>query len=257
VNDRRRRRRPFAFRPTLVAAVVVAAAVVGTSNRPVLAEENGHPHKGGKAETDPYQATSHRRFDDVEHWTKIFDDPERDEWQKPRELVAAIQIDKGDSVADLGAGTGYLLPFLVEAAGPTGTVFAVEVENSLLEHLRGRAETLGARNVVPVLASLDDARLPDGSLDRIVILDTFHHLDDRLHYFERLEKDLAEDGRIAIVDWKKEPLPEGPPPTHKISRETVVAEMQAAGFRSIPVELELPYHYVLLFEPASGGGKGE
>jgi ubiquinone/menaquinone biosynthesis C-methylase UbiE len=250
VSNRSLRRRQFAIRFAVVAAVVVGAAFVGASGRPAFAQEHGHSHEGAKAEPGPYRATSERRFDNVEHWTKVFDDPERDEWQKPRQLVGALQIGKGDTVADLGAGTGYLLPFLVEATGKTGTVFAVDVEPTLVEHLRERAEALDARNVVPVLASLDDARLPDGSADLILILDTFHHLDDRLHYFERLENDLAENGRIAIVDWKKEPLPEGPPPPHKISRERVVTEMQAAGFRAIPVDLELPYHYLVLFEPA-------
>jgi ubiquinone/menaquinone biosynthesis C-methylase UbiE len=197
----------------------------------------------------PYHATTKRRFDNVEYWQKVFDDPKRDEWQKPAATIEILRISAGDRVADLGAGTGYFLPYLVEAVGPSGTVFAVEVEPNLVAHMRERAEQLGAPNIIPILASLDEARLPDKSVDLILIVDTFHHLDDRLAYLGRLKHDLSDRGRMAIVDWKKEELPKGPRPDHKIAREQVVRELDAAGFRQISVEIDLPYHYLLLFEP--------
>jgi ubiquinone/menaquinone biosynthesis C-methylase UbiE len=213
-------------------------------------DHHDHPNKNvsGKS-VAPYHATTKRRFDNVEYWQKVFDDPKRDEWQKPDATIDALGISPGDRVADLGAGTGYFLPYLVEAVGPSGTVFAVEVEPNLIAHMRERAEQLNAPNIIPILASLDDARLPDQSVDLILIVDTFHHLDDRLAYLSRLKRDLSDRGRIAIVDWKKEELPEGPRPDHKIAPEQVVRELQAAGFRQVPLKMDLPYHYLLLFEP--------
>jgi ubiquinone/menaquinone biosynthesis C-methylase UbiE len=213
-------------------------------------DHHGHANKDDSSDSvAPYHATTKRRFDNVEYWQKVFDDPKRDEWQKPAATIEALRISPGDRVADLGAGTGYFLPYLVEAVGPSGTVFAVEVEPNLVAHRRERAEPLGAPPLLPILASLDDARLPDKSVDLILIVDTFHHLDDRLAYLGRLKHDLSDRGRMAIVDWKKEELPEGPRPDHKIAREQVVRELDAAGFRQISVEIDLPYHYLLLFEP--------
>src|SRR6185436_19501975 len=85
-------------------------------------------------------ATTHRSFDDVEHWRKVFDDPARDQWQKPRELVKALGVRPGMVVADLGAGTGYLSHHLADAVGADGTVLVVETEPNLVVHLRKRAE---------------------------------------------------------------------------------------------------------------------
>jgi ubiquinone/menaquinone biosynthesis C-methylase UbiE len=203
------------------------------------------------AEEPSHDATpgSHHRFDDVEHWASVFDDPARDAWQKPRELVAALGIRPGMAVADLGAGTGYFSHHLARAVGPHGTVFAVDVEPNLVVHLRERAEREQTENVVPVLASTNDARLPAGRVDFVLIVDTYHHIDDRLHYLVRLKGALRRDGRVAIVEWQKRELPIGPEMEHKIARELVVDEMTSAGYRLVEEPDVLPYQYVLVFGP--------
>lgn len=197
-----------------------------------------------------FEATSHRRFDDVEYWSGIFDAAERAAWQRPIELVRALGLAPGSVVADLGAGTGYFLSHLSASVGADGTVYAVEVEPTLVNHLRKRADEAGLDNVVPVLASFDNARLPARHVDLILIVDTFHHLDDRKVYFTRLKRSLAQSGRIAIVDWKKRELPEGPPLAHKIARDQVIDEMRAAEFELAAEFRFLPYQYCLVFEPA-------
>jgi ubiquinone/menaquinone biosynthesis C-methylase UbiE len=197
---------------------------------------------------EPFRATADHPFDDVAKWKAVFENPERDAWQKPKELVAALEIAPGAFVADLGAGTGYLLPHLSAAVGPEGAVFAADVEPNLVAHLRERAEKETLASVVPVLASLDDPRLPPKSLDRIVLLDTYHHVDRRLEYLKRLRRALVENGRVAIVDWKEGELAKGPPPDHKIARAEVVEEMTAAGYRLVAEPDFLPFHYFLVFE---------
>jgi len=201
------------------------------------------------AAAGPHDATTHHDFADVEHWQSVFDDPARDAWQKPSELVQALAIRPGAVVADLGAGTGYLVGRLARAVGPEGTVLAVDVEQNLVAHLRERAEQEKTANVVPILASVDDPRLPRGGVDLVVVLDTYHHIDDRLVYFRKLRRALRPRGRVAIVDWHKRPLPVGPPPEHKLAREQVLDEMRTAGWTLAAEHDVLPYQYFLVFRP--------
>jgi SAM-dependent methyltransferase len=215
---------------------------LGTALATILALAGG-THAGDA----PYRATTHRSFADVEHWTTVFDDPARDAWQKPKEVVRALGIAPGMRVADLGAGTGYFLGVLSAAVGPTGSVFAVDREPRMVEHLRARAEREGIRNVVPVLASRDDPRLPPGVVDLILVVDTFHHIDERLGYLRAMRRFLSPAGRVAIIDWHERPLPVGPPPEHKLAREQVVREMEDAGWALAGEPDLLPYQYLLIF----------
>jgi ubiquinone/menaquinone biosynthesis C-methylase UbiE len=102
-----------------------------------------------------------------------------------------------------------------------------------------------------VLAAPDDPRLPDGGLDVIFICDTWHHINDRLNYLRRLAKALKPEGVVAIVDFQKRPLPVGPPPEHKMSREEVIAEFAEAGWALARESDSLPYQYFLMFKPSS------
>lgn len=195
------------------------------------------------------EATSHRRFDDPAYWTTVFDDPERAAWQKPDELVAALGLQPGQCVADVGAGTGYFSRLLSAAVGPAGTVLAVDPEPNLVVHLRARAEREGTANVVPVLASADNPRLPAGLVDLVLIVDTYHHIDGRIAYFRRLRAALRGGGRVAVIDWQKRPLPVGPDMDHKLAREQVLREMDDAGYRLAAEPTLLPYQYFLIFAP--------
>jgi predicted methyltransferase len=226
----------------------IAAACVALATAPSTANAK-QPHPAPRATAAPFTATPGSRHDfaDVEQWRKVFDDPARDAWQKPRELVAALGLRPGMWVADLGAGTGYFSRWLDAAVRPSGVVFAVDTEPNLVAHLRTRAEQEETRTVIPVLASTDDPRLPPRALDLVLIVDTYHHLDARLAYLRRLGSALKPGGRIAIVDWEKRDLPIGPPAEHKLAREEVVAEMRAAGYALVDEPRILPHQYVLVF----------
>jgi predicted methyltransferase len=226
-------RRSAALRRALVLATCAALALPA-------------PHPARAAGDD---ATAHHRFEDAAAWSKVFDDPARDAWQKPEEVVRELGQRPGASVADLGAGTGYFSRPLSAAVGVNGTVYAVEVEPSLVAHLRERAEREGTANLVPVLASLDNPRLPAASVDAVLVVDTYHHIDDRVAYFGRLRRALRPGGTVAIVDFEKRDLPVGPPPEHKLPREQVIDEMDRAGYRLDRAPAILPYQYVLVFAP--------
>jgi len=194
-----------------------------------------------------HDATDRHSFDDVEHWVKVFDDPERDAWQKPAAVVQALALATGMSVADLGAGTGYFSPYLSAAVGDGGTVYALEVEPKLVEHLKDRAEKGRLRNVVPLLALAADAGLPAGGVDLILIVDTLHHIDDRPAYLRRLRQSLKPNGRVAVIDFEMEKTPVGPPLDHRLAREQVIEEFNLAGYKLIDEPRILPYQYFLVF----------
>ena len=196
-----------------------------------------------------HDATSHHAFDDVDHWVSVFDDPKRDAWQKPAEVVKALGLRPGMRVADLGAGTGYFSHYLAAAVGADGVVYAVDTEPNLVAHLRERAEKEHLDNLVPILASPANPRLPPGSADLVLIVDTFHHFDDRLTYLRNLRRVLAKDGRVAIIEWQKRDLPIGPPPDHKLAREQVVDEMESSGYEIAGEPKVLEYQYFLIFRP--------
>lgn len=194
-------------------------------------------------------ATSQRSFEDIDHWTAVFDDPARDAWQKPDELVQALALEPGMTVADLGAGTGYLSRRLSQAVGPEGTVLAVDPEPRLVAHLRERAEREGTANLVPVLASKNNPRLPARSVDLVLLLDTYHHIDGRRAYFRELRRALRPGGQLVVIDWHKRPLPVGPEPDHKLPREQVIDELSEAGWILVREPDFLPYQYFLVFRP--------
>ena len=245
-------------------AVACAGARAHADAPPAVPTNQASP--APRATAAPFAATpgSAHDFSDVAQWQRVFDDPARDAWQKPRELVAALGIRPGMWVADLGAGTGYFSRWLdaavranrEERPGRAGTasggrgdgvVFAVETEPNLVAHLRERAEKERTSTIVPVLASFDDPRLPPRALDLVLIVDTYHHLDDRRAYLARLGAALKPTGRIAIVDWKQGDLPIGPPREHKLARDAVVDEMRAVGWALVDQPALLPHQYVLVF----------
>jgi ubiquinone/menaquinone biosynthesis C-methylase UbiE len=240
-------RRRYIVQP--LALLGLAAALAHWSCAPRAAHEPARAAAPVAAALPPDNATAHHSFDDVAKWTKVFDDPARDEWQKPRELVAALSLHPGMRVVDLGAGTGYFSRYLAAAVGSDGTVYAVDTEPNLVVHLRERAEQENTANVVPILASTDNPRLPVASIDLVLIVDTYHHIDARRAYFRRLQRSLTPAGRVAIVDWQKRDLPVGPPPIHKLAREQVVDEMTAAGYVLVDEPTVLPYQYVLILRP--------
>ncbi|MEM8995854.1 MAG: methyltransferase domain-containing protein, partial [Acidobacteriota bacterium] len=191
-------------------------------------------------------APGHRRdFSDVERWSAIFDAPDRDAWQRPGHVIELMAIERGMTVADLGAGTGYFLPHLAAAVGADGRVYGLDVEESLVNHMRERAEAAELRQVKAQLAPRDGLGLAPSSLDRLLIVNVWHHLDDRPNYAKHIGEMLKEGGKVVVVDYTRE-SEQGPPPKHRLSAERVIAELEAGGLQAEVVEEELPRQYVVV-----------
>ena len=188
----------------------------------------------------------HHRFDDPGRYAKSFDDPARDAWQMPERVIAALQLQPGASVADLGAGTGYFSVRLAKAV-PQGTVYAVDIEPAMLAHIVKRASAAGLTNIVTVTAAERSPALP-APVDVLLVVDTYHHLPDRVAYFRDVQKVLKPGGRVAIVDFRKD-SPEGPPPQFRFDAEQIVAEMENAGYEVAATHDFLPRQHFLVFAP--------
>ena len=193
----------------------------------------------------------HRRHGDPTAYIASLDDPARDAYQKPDEVLEALALRPGEVVADIGAGSGYFTVRLARAVGQAGHVYAVDVSPDMIRHLNRRLRDAGFRNVSTVLSEPDDPLLPQASVDRVVIVDTWHHVEDQPSYLEHLKRVLRPGGQVVHIDFRKgDDVPVGPPPAMKIAREDLVREMEDAGFRLAAEHTFLPYQYFLVFEPS-------
>ncbi|MCC6996858.1 MAG: class I SAM-dependent methyltransferase [Deltaproteobacteria bacterium] len=209
----------------MVLAVLMAAAGCGGGGGAAKPGHGDGPHGHHGQHGHHDHGDMPHRFDDAERWAKVFDDPARDRWQKPGEVIAALALEPGMTVVDLGAGTGYMLPHLAAAAAQ---VIALDVEPNLVTHMQRRVIDAKLGNVDVRLAALDDPGLPEGSVDRILIVDTWHHIEDRVAYARKLARALRPGGFVLVVDFTKQSTM-GPPPAMRLTAEAVAAELGKAG----------------------------
>lgn len=190
--------------------------------------------------------SKHHDFSDIPRWMKAFEDPARDAWQKPQELVSFLKLQPGQVVADLGAASGYLSRPMAQAVGPKGWVFAVEVESGFFAPLHQLAADYGIHNIATVLATADDPCLPEASVDVILICNTLHHIEERPAYYDKLKRALKPKGRFVVVDFFHDrDIPVGPKRSERLSVRQVNDELSAAGFQ-VSQELNLlPYQYII------------
>jgi SAM-dependent methyltransferase len=187
-------------------------------------------------------AHQHHPPQSTEEYARALDDPERDGWQKPHEVILALKLSGQETVADIGSGTGY---FANRLARHARRVFAVDIDARLLEISLKTAPG----NVTPVLASPDDPRLPESASDVIFFCDVLHHVENRGPYLEKVKRALRPGGRVVVIDFHKRELKIGPPPEMKIDRAEMVKEFEKAGFRLIEEQGFLPYQYFVVFSP--------
>ncbi|HEY5937619.1 MAG TPA: class I SAM-dependent methyltransferase [Kofleriaceae bacterium] len=183
------------------------------------------------------------KFDDAEKWAKIFDDPKRDEWQQPDKVIAALALTPKMTVADIGAGTGYFTVRLARAV-PEGEVIATDIEPEMVRYLAERAKRDQLPNVRAVATPADDPQLPPAGVDRILVVDVWHHLGDRVAYAKKLAAGLRQGGKLAIVDFKLH-AKMGPPRQHRLAPEAIAADLRAAGLSTGPT-IDLPEQYIVI-----------
>lgn len=215
-------------------ALLTACGSAAPTPTPAPAPAPSHDHHDGMP----------HRFEHADQWAKQFDDPSRDAWQQPDKVITALALEPSMTVADVGAGTGYFTVRLARAV-PQGEVIATDIEPDMVRYLGERAQREHLTNVRAVLAKPDDPQLPPSSVDRILVVDVWHHVEDRVGYAKGLAAALRPGGKLAIVDFKLE-SEHGPPKHHRLAPAQIVADLQAAGLTAAVDPTQLPDQYIVV-----------
>ncbi len=215
-------------------------------------EEDAAPHAAKptidcplrKHGVDPHAL---RPFAEVEKYIEFLDRADRAEWQMPDSVVEALALSGNETIADLGAGSGYF-SFRLADAVPKGKVWAIDIEPEMIRHIHHKALTTETSNIEAVLTAPDDPSVPEGT-DLVFLCDVLHHVQGRSAWLQRLHGALRPGAKVALIEFRKGKLPQGPPEKMKISRAEISRLMRAAGFHLVTDHAEvLPYQHFLVFE---------
>jgi len=231
--------------------LAVAASIVGCGQRSEAMGTEVNKDKSTKQEeqTEPMDRPMHgdhkHTFADPAERAKKWNDPERDKWQHPEEIVAAMGLKPGATVADIGAGTGYMVAPLSKEVGKDGTVIAIDASAEMVEYLQKRSAELGPAKIVPRKVAMDDPELQTASLDGVLTLDTWHHVKGREAYAQKVYEGLKPGGRFVVVDYEVD-AKVGPPKSMRLTPGQVTKQLESAGFRAETVNESMPRHYIVV-----------
>jgi ubiquinone/menaquinone biosynthesis C-methylase UbiE len=218
---------------------------VSVSKGPARRRAGGaHPHRAHRGGAGGFGAHGNPR--DFRRMLERLEDPGRARWQRPQRLIRALGLRPGQTVAEIGAGSGYLVRRLARRVGPRGRVYAVDAEPRMLPILLERLRRGRLGNVTPVLGRDDDPLLPDRSCDLVLILNTYHHFPGGPRYLRRLRRLLRSGGHLVNVDFHRRETPVGPPLARRIARETFLRDARRAGLALVREVTFLPYQYCLV-----------
>lgn len=193
---------------------------------------------------------SHRQPADIKQYLQHLDSEERDQYQKPRQVIDSLNLKPGLAVADLGSGSGYFTRRFIEAVTETGKVYAVDIEPEMLKYAEESVIHMHRSYTAEfILARPDSPKLPYQSIDLLFVCNTYHHLEERTKYFSDTKSSLKPGGRVAIIDFYHDERSGelGFPKRHLVPRETVIDELTKAGYTLLREHQFLPKQYFLEF----------
>jgi predicted methyltransferase len=230
-------------RNSLRVALLAPAFALALAAPLSLAQTDQH---AGHAADGPGHAANHvmnqRPFEDL---VAGFEDPARDEWQKPAEVLAFLGDVQGKIVMDIGSGSGYFSFRLLEAGA---NLICADVDERFLNYIDERMarESLPASRMETRLVPYDSSTLKPGEADIVLIVDTYHHIENRVAYFAEVRAGLKPGGKLVVVDFFKRDDPVGPGVGMKMSEDVVMAELREAGYTEFNLDVErLPYQYLI------------
>jgi SAM-dependent methyltransferase len=217
--------------------IVVALVAVSMASAAVLAQTRGRHPISGRVYAGVMSAAG-------ADWLER---PEREAEEQPSKAIAVLQLPAGAVAADIGCGSGYITELLSKAVGPTGRVYGVDIQPAMLDLLRARMSEKSLGNITPVLGAIDDPRLPDGSLDLAIMVDVYHELSEPQAVLRHLRTALKPDGRLVLLEYRKEDPSIPILPDHKMSVADAKLEVEAEGFTLARVDESLPRQHILIF----------
>jgi SAM-dependent methyltransferase len=178
----------------------------------------------------------------------LLERPDRALWQKPEQIMDALHVADGSTVADVGAGAGWFTIRLAHRVGPNGVVYAQDVQRLMIEAIRRRVSREGLQNVQTRIGSGSNPNLPVKTFDAVLVVDAYQEIDDRVAFLRNLARALKPAGRIGIANWKPGAGGPGPESNERVERAVAEADAAAAGLRILSSE-NLPYQYLLVLAP--------
>jgi SAM-dependent methyltransferase len=172
---------------------------------------------------------------------------ERENEERPSLAIRLLQVEPGMMVADIGAGSGYYTELLARAAGPSGRVYAVDIQPGMIRLIKARIQRRKLENVTPILGQPSDPKLPDRSIDLALLADVYHEFSDPRSMLRRLRSALRPDGRLVLLEFRKEDPAIPIRPEHKMSVEEARIEIEPEGYRLDSVIEDLPWQHILIF----------
>jgi ubiquinone/menaquinone biosynthesis C-methylase UbiE len=173
--------------------------------------------------------------------------PERQEEERPDLTIPALKLKPGDAVADIGAGTGYYTRRLAQAVGTNGIVYAVDIQQEMLDVLTNKMAALNIRNVKPILGTITDPKLPPASIDLALLVDVYHEFDHPWEMIDAICTALKPGGRIAFVEFRAEDPKVPIKPVHKMAETQVKKEMAVQPLKWVETDESLPWQHILVF----------
>lgn len=187
-------------------------------------------------------ANEHMHRSSTEDLIERFESPERDAYQKPELVLEYLGDIQGKKIMDIGAGSGY---FSVKLAENGANVIAADVSDEFQAALKTRIEVNNLENIELRKIPYDSPGLAGNEVDMVLIVNTYHHIENQIDYFSKVKEGIKPDGELVIIDYFKKELPVGPPVDHKIDLETVKSELLKAGYTlDVNVDL-LPYQFIV------------
>jgi predicted methyltransferase len=186
----------------------------------------------------------------------LLEAPDRDQWQKPDQIMDALGVAEGSVVAELGAAGGWFTLRLARRVGPNGLVYAEDIQPAMLDAISRRMQNENQSNVKTVLGTPGDPRLPVG-IDAVLISDAFHEMDDEtdrsviVTLLRNVGRSLKPQGRLGIVDWTPGGGGPGPAAEHRVAPDVIIRAARAAGLQLISREDIPPFVYLLVFGRAN------
>jgi SAM-dependent methyltransferase len=185
----------------------------------------------------------------------FLDSPNRDKWQMPEQVINALGLAEGQTIADIGAASGYFTERFSHRVGPSGRVYATDVQEIMIKKLTKLAKKKKLDNVTVIRSTFEDSMVPEASCDIAFFSSVYKEIEGRVVYMTNLKKILRPDGRVVILEYRPEADAPGPEKKYRLTESAIIAEFEAAGYRFQESFDFLPWEYFLIFSPDTTGPK--